>query len=118
MELRRRVPRIRTEGWWGKCTIEDDPESGWSECELLDISLLGVGLEVFGGADDYDLIGHRIVVSVEPPTGRAVSLRLVGMVRDVSEGTTGGIRVGMEFVDLSETEQQIVKTMELLKIGW
>ena len=64
-----------------------------------------------------DMIGHRLVVHVRAPAGESVSLRLVGQVKNLS-GRLGGARAGLEFTDLSETEREILKAMELLKVAW
>lgn len=84
---------------------------------VIDISILGLGLELFGPATE-DMIGNRIVVHVGAPAGESVSLRLVGQVKNVNPGVLGGTRAGLEFTDLSETEQEILKAMELLKVAW
>ena len=99
--------------------MEDNPESGWSECQVIDISVLGVGVKLLGEVSN-DLIGHRLVVQVQAPVGESVSIRLIGRVRNLSH-PEGGTRVGLEFVGLSETEQAILKVMELMKLrptGW
>jgi len=116
MERRRRVPRVSA-GWLGKYRVEDDPQSDWGECQLIDISIVGVGLELFGVVPD-DLIGHQLAVEVHTPVGASVSIRLVGEVRNSGPGPEGGTRAGMEFVDLSETEQQMLHVMELLQVVW
>jgi hypothetical protein len=117
MEKRRRAPRVNTTAWIGRYTVEDDPGSLSRECRVIDISILGLGLELIGDVTD-DLIGHRLVVHVEPPAGESVSLRLVGEVRNLVAGGFGGTRAGLEFTDLSETEREIMKAMELLKVAW
>lgn len=120
-EFRRRVPRIATTSWCGRYIVEDDPSSEWSECRVLDISVLGVGLELFPIDDDHDagrLVGHRLVVQVQAPVGESISVRLMGTVQNVGSGTQGGVRAGLEFVGLSDTEQAIVKVIEQLQVVW
>jgi hypothetical protein len=120
-EFRRRVPRIATTSWSGRYIVEDDPESEWMECRVLDISVLGVGLELFP-IDSHDdagqLVGHRLVVQVQAPVGESISVRLTGTVKNVGSGAEGGIRTGLEFVGLSDTEQAIVKVIEQLQAAW
>jgi PilZ domain len=116
VELRRRAPRVATSGWQGKYVLEDDPQPDWAECVVLDISLIGVGLELVAGTSK-DLIGHRLVVQVQSPLGNSVSLRLVGQVRNASPGQQG-TRVGIEFVGLSDMEQEILRLVELLGVAW
>ena len=64
------------------------------------------------------LIGHRLVVQVHSPASQSISIRLVGEVRNVTEGGVGGIRAGLEFVGLSDVEREILKVIELLGVGW
>lgn len=116
-QRRRRVPRVNAENWPGKYVVDDDPSSGWHECQLIDLSLLGMGLEVFGpGATG--LIGQRILVHVDVGEGKSIALRLAGVVRNANTGSSGGTRVGIEFIDLSEGEQSVLRMMEHLKIRW
>ncbi len=117
MELRRRVPRVAASGWLGTFIIEGDSQPGWGDCAVIDFSVLGVGLELFGNLRD-DLVGHRIVVQVHAPVGKSVSLRLVGEIRNNVLGPQGENRVGMEFVDLSETERAIIAVIEEMRVVW
>jgi len=117
MELRRRAPRFATGGWPGQCRVEDDPESSWTECSVLDISLLGVGVEVLSEAPG-DIVGQQLVVQVVPPLGHAISLQLLGIVRNQHPLSDGRTRVGLEFADLSDTERSILSVFEQLKICW
>jgi c-di-GMP-binding flagellar brake protein YcgR len=106
-----------TVGWWGKCRVGGDKESNWIRCDVLDISVIGVGLELFGEMPE-EVVEHRLVVQVQPPVGSSVTLRLEGQAKDMSPGLNGGTRVGMEFVDISEVEQQVLQVMELLQEVW
>jgi c-di-GMP-binding flagellar brake protein YcgR len=117
MALRRRAPRVVTPGWLGTYFVEDDSRAGWGDCRVLDLSIIGVGLELFGAIPD-GLIGHRIVVQISVSVGTSVSLRLVGEVRNATDGPQGGNRVGMEFVDLSETERAIISVIEKMGAAW
>ena len=116
MQYRRRAPRVQIPGWPGKYVVEDDPEGGWNECRLLDVSLLGLGVELLGPVS-RDLVGRRLVVHVEVEGG-SVSVRLVGTVRRLSARDVGWTRAGLEFDGLSETERSILKVIEDLKVGW
>jgi hypothetical protein len=118
---RRRVPRVPTDGWSGKYVIEDDPGFEWHECRVLDISVLGVGIELFPGqpAEITDaLLGHQLVVQVQSPVGHSVSVRLEGQVTNVSQGPEGGIRAGLEFVGLCDDERDILNVFELMRVSW
>jgi hypothetical protein len=110
---RRRVPRMATSGWLGTYTDDDAAH----ECRVIDISVLGLGLELLGDVPG-DLIGHRLTIEVHAPVGDSVTLRLMGRVRNMSPGAEGSVRAGLEFVGLSETERAILSTMELMKVAW
>ncbi len=113
MELRRRVLRVVTSEWSGTYTDTDDAR----HCKVIDISVLGVGLELFGDVAD-DLHGHRLSIEIQPPVGGSITLRLTGTVRNVTLGSDGTTRAGLEFVDLSENEQAILSVMAHMGIGW
>ena len=118
MERRRRAPRVNTTAWFGRYVVEDDPQSVSKECRVIDISLLGLGLELFGDMTE-DMIGHRLVIHVGALSGGSVSLRMVGQVKNLNSNRLGCTRAGLEFTDLSETEREVLKAIELLKrLGW
>lgn len=114
IQRRRRVPR-QSVTWAGKCQINDEV-GGWTECEVVDISVIGVGVEV-PSEGDTGRIGQTITVEVQTPAGAAVSIRLVGEIRNVVP-VTERIRIGIEFVDLSETERSILDALERMRIVW
>jgi len=113
MERRRRVPRVETTGWHGSYTDLDETR----HCRVNDISVLGIGLELFGDVPK-DLIGHRLSIDIQAPIGESVRLNLVGKVKNASPSPNGGIRAGLEFVGLSETERAILEAMALLGVVW
>lgn len=115
--LRRRAPRAPAERWPGKYLIEDDEPTGWRHCVVLDLSNLGVGLELVEEAHPA-LIGRHIQIKVDVGDSGGLSLRLAGVVRHLSPAEPGGTRVGVEFTGLSEREQAVLKTMEYLNIRW
>jgi len=116
----RRLPRQEA-SWYGKYTIEDGPSRAWGFCEVLDISILGAGLELFEGTGhplrsiEGGLIDRGILVEVQTPAGAPISLQMLGEIRNSTEGRRGGTRVGMQFRDLSETERAIVNVLEQLQ---
>jgi len=114
---RRRAPRVSADTWPGKYVVEDDPSSGWHECLLIDLSLLGMGLELFGPSS-AGLIGRRVLVHIDVGEGKSIALRLAGAVRNLNPGPSGGTRAGIEFTDLSEGERSVLRMMEHLKIRW
>ena len=115
-ERRRRLPR-EVAGWSGRFEFEGQPAHSSKECRILDISLIGVGLEVFGTLPD-DFIGRELSVEVKTPAGSSITLRLNGVVRNLGPGPSEGTRVGVEFTGLSETERSIVDVMSHMQIVW
>ena len=121
-EKRRRLPRQEAQ-WHGKYTIESGPSGVWGAYEILDISILGASLELFEDSrqlpsTEGDLIGHRIVVEVQTPDRASITLQMVGEIRYSTEGKQSGTRVGIQFNDLSETEQAILNVLEQMQAVW
>jgi hypothetical protein len=63
----RKVPR-KVVDWSGTYITEHREGAVWQKCSVVDISVLGVGLELFGAVPS-DLMGHRVAVEVQTPMG-------------------------------------------------
>lgn len=111
MEPRRRSPRVPIRGWNGRCAVLDDPEPQWAECQVVDISLIGAGLDIWSDSDD-DLTGCRLAFEVWPPHGESMVFRLTGRVNRVSRESAFHRRVGLEFENLSQIEEIILRVIE------
>ena len=61
---RRTVPR-EPAGWLGRYQVAGRPELGWGECRVLDVSPVGVGLELFGPWP-RDGVDAELLVCLEP----------------------------------------------------
>ena len=87
-------------------------EDGWAECRVLDFSPSGVGLELFGPIPRQP--DEELTVRLEL-SGRleGAGLELVGRVRDIAEGTSGYLRVGVEFLGLGPDEYSSLATLGL-----
>jgi len=105
---RRRLPR-QTANWPGRYQFEDDPEVGGGTCRVVDISRLGIGIELFGDTP-IDPVGRRLAVDVSRPPGGSVGVRLEGEVRNITLGTSGGVRVGVEFVGVTPQERPSLRS--------
>jgi hypothetical protein len=116
MERRRRVPRQGV-GWPGTYTLEGVTAPEPRECRVLDISVIGAGLEVFGPVPT-ELMGRRVDVEVKSPSGGSVTIRMAGEVRNVSPGPSGGVRVGIQFIGLSDTERSILQALDMMQVAW
>jgi hypothetical protein len=93
----RRFPRCRA-GWATRYMVEDRPRDGWHECGVLDLSLGGVGLELFGPSPR---LGAGIRVELRLAGDSAAALHLRGRLRNLSPGAGGGPRAGVEWTYLS-----------------
>ena len=108
MPYRRRVPRQPAD-WVGLCHIENESAARWRDCRIFDISMLGVGI-TFEYPSATELIGRRISVEV-PAVGDSVRIRLEGEIKNASRIHEGSIRVGIEFVGLTEAERAITTVL-------
>lgn len=113
-ERRRRVPRELIK-WPAAFRI--DGEDVWSECEVVDISVVGVGIETTAKPAS-DLLDHKIFVEVHTPAGASVTLSLTATVRYLVPRPNGKFRLGGEFAGLSEVERSILETLERMQIAW
>jgi PilZ domain len=111
MEDRRRTQR-QSAASRGLCHVEGESPDLWRECEVFDISDLGVAIATRYPRRSH-LIGRRISVRL-PAIGASIDMTLKGVVRNVSTSSDGTVRVGIEFVNLSEAELYIV---DLLALG-
>jgi hypothetical protein len=87
--------------------IEDDPDERWRDCRVIDVSSLGVGLELTD-------------VTAQEAAGRNIILasNLRGTVRHSVPSRGPGIRVGVEFVDRSEDDETYVTSLVKLHAHW
>jgi hypothetical protein len=108
MEYRRRVSR-QAASWAALCHIEGESPPGWRDCEVIDISPLGLGV-TFHHPQPWELVGRRISVDA-PAIGSSVNLRLEGEIRNAAPSMEGGVRVGIEFVGLSKNERAIMAVL-------
>jgi PilZ domain len=105
-QIRRRLPRQFTD-WRGRYLVEDDPNDRWRGCRVIDISTAGAGLELLETSAD-EVTGHRIVL--------AVLLR--GELRNVGPSKNNGLRVGIQFTDLTEPERAYLDSLTEIQALW
>jgi hypothetical protein len=84
---------------------------------VVDVSRRGAGIEVYGDTPD-DPIGRRLTVDVRGPAGGSIGIRMAGEVRNVAMGPTGSVRVGVEFIGLTDMEQAILDSLEQMQVAW
>ena len=116
MENRRRAERLAAH-WMGSCHVEDWPSDLWQECAIIDVSTLGLGIELLH-PDPVELLGlwrdgelrldetRRITVGLE--LGPSVDITVSGELRNAGSKPDGIVRAGIEFVGLTEVERSMV----------
>jgi hypothetical protein len=104
----RRAPRqpARRIGW---CHIAGDAADEQRDCRVVDISELGLGI-VLGPLESSDLVGRLVAVET-PVLGMATNIRLEGQVKNAAVETDGSVRLGIEFLGLTDLEQSVVKAL-------
>jgi PilZ domain-containing protein len=108
MENRRRMAR-QSAGWGGFCHIEGESASGWRDCRVMDVSLLGIGIRM-QYARPSDLVGRRVSIEA-PAVGESINIRFEGVVKHVSRTPLHWVRVGIEFNHLSTSERAILEVL-------
>ncbi|MGH9018008.1 MAG: PilZ domain-containing protein, partial [Acidimicrobiales bacterium] len=105
-QLRRLLPRQRAD-WKGRFLVESDPERHWHDCRIIDISSAGAGLELIGTAPE-ETDGQYILLTIN----------LRARVRNARPWKGGRLRVGTEFIDLSEEESTYLASLRDLQAHW
>ena len=105
----RRAPRQEAD-WIGWCSFPDVSNDEQTECRVVDISPLGLGIVLCGRPHVSDFVGRSIAVET-PIVGMAANIRLEGEVKNAALGRDGSVRLGIEFLGLTDLEQSIVKAL-------
>jgi PilZ domain len=111
VENRRRLHR-QPAGWVASYQLAGEQDAGWRDCRVVDISMLGLGI-TFDHPDPSALAGRLVSVNL-PGHGSCVNVRLEGEIKNASATLSRDIRVGIEFVRLSETEQAITAVLSVM----
>jgi hypothetical protein len=111
VENRRRLHR-QPAGWAASYQLAGEPAEAWRDCRVVDISMLGLGI-TFDHPDPSELRGRLVSVNL-PGEGSCVNVRLEGQITNASVTMSRGIRVGIEFIRLSETEQAITAVLSVM----
>lgn len=106
MGYRRRLHRMPV-GWKARCLSEG--ASQWRDCQVVDISILGLGLTMRHSRPN-DLLGRRMTVEV-PAVSDSVAFRLGGVVRNTVVLRGVVVRVGVEFSGLRPAELAIAQAL-------
>jgi PilZ domain len=111
VENRRRLHR-QPAGWAASYQLAGERAAGWRDCRVVDISMLGLGI-TFDHPDPSTLAGRSVSVNL-PGNGSCVNVRLEGEIKNASPTMSRDIRVGIEFIRLSETEQAITAVLSVM----
>jgi len=113
MEHRRRVPR-QPAGWRGLCLVEGETATGWHDCRVIDISMLGLGITLHYPAL-AELMGRGLSVEV-PALNETIKIRFEGKIMNVAAPVAGGgvVRIGIEFPEHSEESQPMTAVVSLM----
>jgi hypothetical protein len=105
-QLRRVLPRQLTD-WGGRYLIEGDSDTRWRHCRVVDISSAGAGIKLLGATADEAQDRH-ILVTVH----FRAAVKNTGPCRD------GALRVGAQFVDLTEPASAYIESLARLEAYW
>jgi hypothetical protein len=105
-ELRRFLPRQFAD-WGGIYRLDTDSNGRWRDCRVIDICSAGAGLELLDAPADV-VIGGQILVAVQ----------LEGEIRNARMTKDGHLRVGTQFVNLTDAERLFLESQEKLAVHW
>jgi hypothetical protein len=111
MDNRRRLHR-QPAGWTASYQLAGEDAAEWRGCRVVDISMLGLGI-TFDHPDPAALSGRLVSVNL-PGDGSSVNVRLEGEIKNATPTMSRDLRVGIEFVRLSETEQAITAVLSVM----
>ena len=103
---RRRRPRHGAAHWQGRYRFGGAP--GWRTCELVDVSETGAGFQAFMLATDVAPMAEVELELVDRSDPEPDPVRIQGRVAHLTRSNAGHVRVGMEFVDLSQFEGRLL----------
>jgi PilZ domain len=107
-QIRRLLPRQIVD-WSGSFAIEGsgDAQHIWRGCRVIDISAGGAGVEICNPDPDIE-VGETLVLA----------LRLRGEIRDTRARYEDRLRVGIQFIDMSERERSYLDSLINLQARW
>jgi hypothetical protein len=103
---RRRKPRHRAAHWTGRYRFGG--ASAWRDCALVDISQTGAGFDAYLLPTDAAPMHEVELELVDRADPAPDPIRLAGTVRHLTRSPQGHVRVGMEFVALSQLEGRLL----------
>lgn len=103
---RRRKRRHPVHGWSGRYRLQD--ASAWRDCTLVDISETGAGFQAFMLPTDAvaQTIAELELVDGDGTVDETIRLR--GKISHLTRSPEGHVRVGIEFVEITELEGRLL----------
>jgi hypothetical protein len=106
-QLRRAVPRQPAD-WFGFYRFDSLESEPWRCCRVIDISPMGVGLELFATSPAEELSG-AITISID----------LRGETRNVVRSDTqDSARIGVEFSAPTEAARKYIRSISGVRSRW
>ena len=102
---RRRSPRLLA-GWHGRYTLDDRADGGWYECRIIDVSLGGASVELFGPAPREGAGLHLELAEVVLRETSAFPARA----RHLGRSVNTGVRVGIEWHKLTRHQAALLNS--------
>jgi len=102
----RRQGRHAVDLWSGRYRLED--ASGWRECRLVDVSETGAGFDAFMLPTDAASVSTAELEIVDPYGDADTPIIVKGNVRHLTRSPDGQVRVGLEFVGLTDLEGRLL----------
>ena len=97
--------------WTTRYWLEGSPDRQWRVARVLTISGDGLVAELF--ATTYDEVrAHRVVLEMRVPPA---VLHIRGDVMRADNGGQGGVRVRLQFVNLSAVEHDLIESLLLVE---
>jgi hypothetical protein len=84
--------------------------SGWRDCTLVDVSGTGAGFQAYMLATDAVQLSTAELELIDASGGEG-RIRLRGQVRHLTRSDEGHVRVGIEFVGLTELERRLLEML-------
>ncbi len=112
---RRRAERRPVE-WIGKYRIEGPSQGRWEPCRILDVSMTGAALEVFGTVPDMK---DLITIDLQPTDAEQSGVQLICELRVPAEirhttepkADEPGTRLGVEFVQMGTLAREVLRDL-------
>jgi hypothetical protein len=105
---RRRKVRHPVHGWIGRYRLQD--ASAWRDCTLVDISEAGAGFQAFMLPTDAVplTVAELELIDGDAGADADATIRLRGTISHLTRSPEGHVRVGIEFVGLTELEGRLL----------